>query len=179
MVLQKRHQLWRHQMFTVQQNWKRYISGAPYSVCFSNVSNSVDAFFTYIARLNKISQWLIVVINFAWVGAMLLEWGLVPTTADHCGHISAQRNPEWLLEAKIGKYKLWDKSIFSLIYKNAWVSDEVQWKECTLWAVQCIVLQVISAYLVYLVQINNLVCLLGCWNIIHFHLSCFRVLKCV
>ena len=33
--------------------------------------------------------------------------------------------PQWLLEAKIDSYKLYDKSILSLIVKNGWVSDEV------------------------------------------------------
>jgi len=35
------------------------------------------------------------------------------------------RDPEYLLMAKIGKYKLWDKSFLSLIIDGSWVSDEV------------------------------------------------------
>jgi len=37
----------------------------------------------------------------------------------------SQRDPEYLLMAKIGKYKLWDKSFVSLIIDGSWVSDEV------------------------------------------------------
>ena len=33
--------------------------------------------------------------------------------------------PQFILEAKVGPYKLFDKSFQSLILKNAWVSDEV------------------------------------------------------
>ena len=33
---------------------------------------------------------------------------------------------QWLLEAKIGHYKLFDKSFLSLILRNAWVADEVR-----------------------------------------------------
>ena len=32
---------------------------------------------------------------------------------------------QWLLEAKVGPYKLYDISFESLIGKNSWVSDEV------------------------------------------------------
>lgn len=39
-----------------------------------------------------------------------------------------QSKHKWLLEAKIGKYKLYDISIISLARKNEWVADEV----CTL-----------------------------------------------
>ena len=34
--------------------------------------------------------------------------------------------PQWLLEAKIGKYKLYDKSFLTLIPKDEWVTDEVR-----------------------------------------------------
>ena len=37
-----------------------------------------------------------------------------------------QIKPKWLLEAKIGSYKLYDKSFLSLILKNGWVSDDVR-----------------------------------------------------
>ena len=33
--------------------------------------------------------------------------------------------PQYLLEAKISSYKLYDKSLFSLISKTGWLSDEV------------------------------------------------------
>lgn len=33
--------------------------------------------------------------------------------------------PQYLLEAKIASYKLYDKSLLSLIPKNGWLSDEV------------------------------------------------------
>ena len=36
-----------------------------------------------------------------------------------------QIKPKWLLEAKIGSYKLYDKSFLSLILKSEWVSDDV------------------------------------------------------
>ena len=32
---------------------------------------------------------------------------------------------QWLLEAKIDSYKIYDKSILTLYPKNGWVSDEV------------------------------------------------------
>lgn len=35
--------------------------------------------------------------------------------------------PQWLLEAKIDSYKLYDKSMLTLILKNGWVSDDVSW----------------------------------------------------
>ena len=37
----------------------------------------------------------------------------------------SQIKPKWLLIAKIGSYKLYDKSFLSLILKNQWVSDDV------------------------------------------------------
>ena len=39
-----------------------------------------------------------------------------------------QKRPhaQWLLEAKIQSYKLYDKSFLSLILKNGWVADEVR-----------------------------------------------------
>lgn len=33
--------------------------------------------------------------------------------------------PQWLLEAKIGSYKLYDRSLLTLILNNGWVSDDV------------------------------------------------------
>ena len=36
-----------------------------------------------------------------------------------------QVQPQWLLEAKIESFKLYDKSFLTLILKNGWVSDEV------------------------------------------------------
>ena len=33
--------------------------------------------------------------------------------------------PQWLLEAKIGAYKLYDKSFLTLVLKSGWVSDDV------------------------------------------------------
>ena len=33
--------------------------------------------------------------------------------------------PQWLLQAKIGAYKLYDKSCLTLVLKNGWVSDDV------------------------------------------------------
>ena len=35
--------------------------------------------------------------------------------------------PQWLLEAKIDSYKLYDKSMLTLILKNGCVSDDVSW----------------------------------------------------
>ena len=37
-----------------------------------------------------------------------------------------QIKPQFLLEAKIQSYKLYDKSFLSLISKNGWVADEVR-----------------------------------------------------
>jgi len=37
----------------------------------------------------------------------------------------SQTRAQWLLESKIERYKLYDKSFLSLILKDEWVSDEV------------------------------------------------------
>ena len=36
------------------------------------------------------------------------------------------KKSQFLLEAKIGRYKLYDRSFLSLILKHGWVSDEVR-----------------------------------------------------
>ena len=46
---------------------------------------------------------------------------------DSLAHLSriCSGRPQWLLEAKIDSYKLYDKSMLTLILKNGWVSDDV------------------------------------------------------
>ena len=47
------------------------------------------------------------------------------TCTERLARIS-QTKPQWLLQAKIKSYKLYDYSFLSLIYSTGWVSDEVR-----------------------------------------------------
>jgi len=59
-----------------------------------------------------------------WIMVVVIHYSIWWLSLERLLKICQNRH-KWLLEAKIGKYKLYDLSILSLGRRNTWVSDEV------------------------------------------------------